>query len=117
MTSASDGYAPPALKACDIPITRDRIVTSNDVAKGKPEPDPYLAGARKCGVEPRSCLVVEDAPSGILAGAAAGAKTLAVCTSHSKEAILAKSKPDFLVKDLTKYDDNFAFYTLLIFSM
>ena len=98
------------MKACDIPITRERIVTSNDVTKGKPEPDPYLAGARKCGVEPRNCLVIEDAPSGILSGAAAGSKTLAVCTSHSKEAILAKSKPDFLVKDLTKYGDVCSLY-------
>lgn len=73
-----------------------------DVKQGKPHPDPYLAGAKLCGVDPRNCLVVEDAPSGIQAGAAAGAKTLAVCTSHSKVAILSESKPDFLVKDLTK---------------
>ena len=78
------------------------LIFWSDVKRGKPHPDPYLAGAELCGVDPRDCLVIEDAPSGILAGAAAGAKTLAVQTSHSKEAILSKSSPDFLVKDLTK---------------
>jgi beta-phosphoglucomutase-like phosphatase (HAD superfamily) len=48
-------------------------------------------------------LVVEDAPSGLLAGRAAGARTLAVCTSHTRDKIAASSaSPDFFVDDLTK---------------
>jgi beta-phosphoglucomutase-like phosphatase (HAD superfamily) len=47
--------------------------------------------------------VVEDAPSGLLAGHRAGAQTLAVCTSHTRDKILASGvNPDFIVNDLTK---------------
>ena len=46
-------------------------------------------------------LVIEDAPSGLKSGRGAGAKTLAVCTSHVKED-LAKFNPDYIVKDLTR---------------
>jgi hypothetical protein len=50
-------------------------------------------------------LVVEDAPSGLVAGRAAGARTLAVCTSHTREKIVASGvTPDFIVNDLTRYE-------------
>ena len=50
-----------------------------------------------------SGLVIEDAPSGLKAGRAAGAKTLAVCTSHSRDAIVASgAEPDFIVEDLKR---------------
>ena len=48
-------------------------------------------------------LVVEDAPSGLTAGRAAGAKTLAVCTSHSKELIKGTGVHfDYIVQDLSQ---------------
>lgn len=48
-------------------------------------------------------LVVEDAPSGIRAGHAAGARTLAVCTSHTRQAIVdSGASPDYIVTDLTR---------------
>jgi len=63
-------------------------------------PDPYLLGAEKAGVDPTKCLVVEDAPAGILSGRAAGCKVLAVLTSHDRAAVEA-AEPDFIVPDLT----------------
>ncbi len=54
------------------------LVTASDTAIGKPAPDPYLEAARRLGVDPADCLVVEDAPAGLAAGRAAGATTLAV---------------------------------------
>ncbi|EGO02750.1 hypothetical protein SERLA73DRAFT_176106 [Serpula lacrymans var. lacrymans S7.3] len=103
VTSATNVYTPAALARCAIPLPEVGYVTSNDVARGKPHPDPYLAGAQRCGVDPTKCLVVEDAPSGLLAGHAAGARTLAVCTSHTREVILASgANPDYIVKDLTR---------------
>ncbi|EIN13436.1 HAD-like protein [Punctularia strigosozonata HHB-11173 SS5] len=107
VTSASNIYTPKALSRCGIDLPPAGLVTSNDVSAGKPHPDPYLAGAKKCGVDPKNCLVVEDAPSGLKAGRAAGAKTLAVCTSHTRE-YLEKSdaKPDYIVQDLTKVSVN-----------
>ena len=48
-------------------------------------------------------IVVEDAPSGILAGRAAGCKVIAVCTSHTRQALLASgARPDYIVQDLTR---------------
>lgn len=99
-TSASNKYTPGALNKAGLPIPKIGYVTSNDVSKGKPFPDPYLAGALKCGVDAKNCLVVEDAVSGLTAGRAAGAKVLAVCTSTPKERLLAGAQPDFIVPDL-----------------
>ncbi|ETW87710.1 hypothetical protein HETIRDRAFT_308164, partial [Heterobasidion irregulare TC 32-1] len=102
VTSATNIYTPRALAACKVPVPSVGYVTSNDIQNGKPHPDPYLAGAKKCGIDPTKCLVVEDAPSGLKSGHAAGAKTLAVCTSHTRELIRASgSNPDFVVSDLT----------------
>jgi mannitol-1-/sugar-/sorbitol-6-phosphatase len=47
------------------------LVTADQVARGKPAPDPYLLAAERLGVDPADCLVLEDAPSGIAAGRAA----------------------------------------------
>lgn len=57
-------------------------------------------GARGCEASPFESLVVEDAPTGIKAGKAAGCRVLATCTSHTAEE-LEKEKPDFLVEDLS----------------
>ena len=57
------------------------VVTASDVAQGKPHPDPFLLAARRLGVDPRDCLVVEDAPGGLEAARAAGCSTLAVTTT------------------------------------
>lgn len=103
VTSATSIYAKAALVQCNIPLPAAGLVASDDVSKGKPFPDPYLAGAKKCGIDPSKCLVVEDAPSGIRSGHAAGSKTLAVCTSHTIEQIIASgSNPDYIVEDLTR---------------
>jgi beta-phosphoglucomutase-like phosphatase (HAD superfamily) len=65
-------------------------------------PDPYLLGAERCGVEPSRCLVVEDAPAGIISGHTAGCKTLALITSHTREQVEG-AKPDYIVKNLSRY--------------
>ena len=57
------------------------LVTASDTARGKPAPDPYLEAARRLGVDPRDCLVVEDAVAGLQAGRSAGCATLAVLGS------------------------------------
>jgi len=50
----------------------DVIVDAEATALGKPHPDPYLAAATALRVQPADCLVVEDSPSGVTAGLAAG---------------------------------------------
>jgi mannitol-1-/sugar-/sorbitol-6-phosphatase len=80
--------------SCTAPLARARIaatglaapsvvVTASEVVVGKPDPEPYLLGARRLGVDPARCLVVEDAPAGLASGRAAGAATLAVVTTHT----------------------------------
>ncbi|MFH1474964.1 MAG: HAD family phosphatase [Chloroflexota bacterium] len=54
------------------------IVSSDDVARGKPEPDVYLEAARRLGVAPARCLVIEDSRNGVLAGRAAGMRVVLV---------------------------------------
>ncbi|KAF8227003.1 HAD-like protein [Tricholoma matsutake] len=98
-TSATRRYALSALGIAEVPIP-DVFITSEDVAKGKPFPDPYLLGAEQCGVKPENCVVFEDAPSGVRSGRAAGCKTVGLLTSHSREDMEA-CQPDFLIKDLS----------------
>jgi len=58
------------------------LVTSDDVTRGKPAPDGYLAAAGGLGVPAGACVVVEDAPPGIAAARAAGAAALGVTTTY-----------------------------------
>ncbi|KAK7050883.1 DL-glycerol-3-phosphatase [Paramarasmius palmivorus] len=98
-TSSTFFYASKALPAAGLK-TPVNFVTAESVEKGKPAPDPYLLGAKLSDVPPETCIVVEDAPTGIRAGKAAGCLVLATCTSH-KRAALEKEEPDFLVDDLS----------------
>ncbi len=59
------------------------VVTADDVPIGKPDPAPFLAGARELGCPPERCLVVEDAPAGVTAARAAGCPVVGVLTTHS----------------------------------
>ncbi|KAI0306812.1 phosphatase [Multifurca ochricompacta] len=97
-TSATRAYGSAALESVDI-APPETIVFAEDVDHGKPMPDPYLLGAYRCGVNPKRCLVVEDAPAGVQSGKAAGCTTLAVVTSHSREQMVT-SKADYLVDNL-----------------
>lgn len=88
LTSAKNAIA----TSCTVPLAAARIeaaglvppsvlVTADDVEHGKPAPDPFLVAARRLGVDPARCLVVEDAPAGLQSAKAAGCATLAVVTT------------------------------------
>lgn len=72
------------------------IVTVDDVERGKPHPDPFLEAARRLGVDPTRCLVVEDAPKGLQAATAAGCFTLAVVTTTPRDELIADAVVDTL---------------------
>jgi sugar-phosphatase len=95
-TSCSGPLAAVRLKASGLSVP-EVVVTADDVERGKPDPAPYLLAARRLGVDPARCLVVEDAPSGLRAGIAAGAATLAVRTSSGEEEL---AHADGVVSDL-----------------
>lgn len=66
-----------------------RIVRGDDVPRGKPHPDVFLAAADLVGVPPAECLAFEDAPAGVLAALAAGMRCVALATSFTPEALAA----------------------------
>ena len=76
------------------------LVVAQDVEIGKPDPRCYLLGRKKLGLEDSTNIVVlEDAPSGIKAGKAAGFKVIALKTTHSLEKLQAAGA-DWIVEDL-----------------
>lgn len=68
--------------------TFDKTVNGLEVERKKPFPDIYLEAARRLGLLPEECLVVEDAVSGIDAARAAGSKCLALKTSFPAERLV-----------------------------
>ncbi|MEO0002902.1 MAG: hypothetical protein RLZZ22_594 [Pseudomonadota bacterium] len=56
-----------------------RIFSGHEMPRGKPAPDVYLAAAAHLGADPARCLVIEDTPTGVTAGVAAGAEVWAYC--------------------------------------
>ena len=77
------------------------LVTSNDVKRGKPDPEPYQKGAQLLAVPPEECVVFEDAPAGIRAGKAAGAHVVALRTTAS-DAELGEAGADWIVDDCSE---------------
>ena len=76
------------------------VVTASDVERGKPWPDPWLEGARRLGVDPAQCVVVEDAVAGLRAARAAGCRaTVAVLGTTAREEL--EPEADAVVPDLT----------------
>ena len=82
-TSSHRQFATVALGSFDLEPRFEFVLTSDDVVNGKPDPEVYLAAARKLGIEATQMLVLEDSAIGSRAAVAAGAFTIAVPTSHS----------------------------------
>ncbi len=85
------------LSHCSLPIP-DVVVSSEDIERGKPDPQCYQVAASRLGVDPRRCLVVEDSPHGLAAAKAAGCATIALLTSHWESELEA----DWIIEDLRK---------------
>jgi sugar-phosphatase len=83
VTSCARPLAHVRLKAAGIPVPQ-KMITSDDVRRGKPDPEPYVKGAALLGFSPSECIVFEDAPAGIRAGKAAGARVLALPTTEGE---------------------------------
>lgn len=69
----------------------DAIVTAVDVTRSKPDPEPYLIGARKAGVKPEECIVYEDSFQGLEAGRRAGAYVVGIATTNPASALVGKA--------------------------
>lgn len=95
VTSCTRPLARVRINAAGLPKPR-HLVTSTDVKNGKPDPEPYLKGAQILSVPASECIVFEDAPAGIRAGKAAGARVLALRTTAS-DAELLQAGADWIV--------------------
>ena len=100
VTSCTPPLAEVRIRVAGLPRPK-RIVTSGDVQRFKPDPDPYLKGAKLLGFAPADCVVVEDAPAGIRSGRAAGSRVLALRTTEV-DALLTAAGATWIVDDLSK---------------
>jgi beta-phosphoglucomutase-like phosphatase (HAD superfamily) len=82
------------------------VASAEDVTAGKPDPQVFLAAARKLSVAPSACVVVEDAPAGTEAARRARMRSIGVLSSH------AELRADIVVRTLEELPDN-AFNELL----
>ncbi len=70
------------LREAGIAALFEVVVSSEEVARGKPAPDVFLEAARRLGVPPESCAAVEDSGNGIRAAHAAGMRVIAIPNTH-----------------------------------
>jgi sugar-phosphatase len=108
VTSCGQALAQLRLGAVGLP-TPKVLVVAEDVKNGKPAPDGYELGAHRLGCDPRECLVFEDAPAGLAAGRAAGARVIGLTTTHVAQALVGAEAfiVDFMGVRLRAEGDSF----------
>jgi mannitol-1-/sugar-/sorbitol-6-phosphatase len=87
VTSCTIPLAQSRVKAAGIELP-DHAVTFDDVELGKPHPEPFILGAKRIGLNPNQCWVIEDAPAGVKSGKTAGCTVAAVLTSHDQTQLI-----------------------------
>src|SRR3989344_281511 len=99
VTSSKREYVNLVFEIISIEKYLDVIITGETVVYGKPDPECYLEDAKSLNVTPEECVVVEDAPSGIMAGKNAGMKVIAVPSYFVKDSPEIR-KADLVVNSL-----------------
>ncbi|MGZ4826406.1 MAG: HAD family hydrolase [Terriglobales bacterium] len=97
VTSGTRNLATTRLRAVGLPVPHT-LVSAGDITHGKPDPEPYLKGAAALRFTARECIVIEDAPSGIRAGKAAGMRVIAVPTTYPVNQL---GEADVIIKRLS----------------
>lgn len=82
---------------------RNLMVTAFDVKKGKPDPEPYLAGLHKLGIKANEAIVVENAPLGVESAVAAGIFTVAVNTGILQDKVLIDAGANMLFHSIKEF--------------
>ena len=82
VTSAPRELARRRIAAAGLPVP-PLMIAAEDVTQGKPAPDCFVLAATRLGVSARDCLVFEDAPAGIAAAEAAGARVVVITATHA----------------------------------
>lgn len=97
-TSTKREFAEVSLNKFSLSGYFEAKVFGDEVEKGKPDPEMFLATAKKLGVEPRNAVVIEDAENGFKAGRAAGMKVIGRQAEHNKNQDF--SLADYIITDL-----------------
>ena len=96
VTSGTRLLASARLRFGGLPVPKI-LVTAEDVANGKPHPEPYLTGAKRMGFNPADCLVIEDAPAGIQSARAGGMKVVGITSTYAAARL---NEADFVIQRL-----------------
>ena len=89
------------LEATGVPYREMAYINGDDVKHRKPDPELFLLAAERIGIEPQDCVVIEDAPNGVQAAKAAGAKCIAVTNSTTADKL---AKADIVCDSLERID-------------
>jgi sugar-phosphatase len=98
VTSATRDLAQVRLRAAGLLQFALHLITSNDIQRGKPDPEPYQKGAALLSLSPTDCIVIEDATAGVRSGKAAGARVTGLRTTSSDEE-LRTAGVDWIIDD------------------
>ena len=96
-TSGSFEKSRAIVKSVRVPYEKMVHVSGNDVKRRKPAPDLFLLAAERLGIKPGRCVVIEDAPDGVRAAKAAGAKCIAVTNTTTPDNL---AEADFMCASL-----------------
>jgi HAD superfamily hydrolase (TIGR01509 family) len=101
-TSSVSASARPFLDRHQLTAFFDVIVTGDEIERGKPHPDIYLRAAKELGVPPETCLVIEDALSGIAAAKAAKMRVAAIPDIRFVDPCEYEKQADYLLGNLSE---------------
>jgi len=100
-TSATLELSRAILESAKVPYQKMVYVTGSEIKRKKPDPELFLVAASRMGILPANCVVFEDAPSGVQAAKAAGAKCIAVTNSTTADNLY---QADLVCDSLEKID-------------
>ena len=101
-TSSVGASARPLLDRTGIGSLFSVVVTGDEVQQGKPHPDIYLRAAKKLGISPEACLVIEDALAGIAAGKTANMRVAAIPDRRFVDPREYEMKADYVLGSLSE---------------
>jgi beta-phosphoglucomutase-like phosphatase (HAD superfamily) len=104
-TSSESASAHPFLERTGIRSLFCVIVTGDEVQRGKPHPDIYLQTAKKLGIAPEACLVIEDALAGVAAAKAANMRVAAIPDTRFVDPREYQKEADYVLRSLSEIPD------------
>lgn len=101
-TSSVSASAGPFLERTGIRSFFKVIITGDQVERGKPDPDIYLLTAKKIGIAPAACLVIEDALAGVAAAKAGNMRVAAIPDTRFVDSLDYKKEADYVLGSLSE---------------